>query len=450
MDRLIHPFSSVNFSSAHCHGHLLIRGPFTRSLNSIPMNSRKRRLLWLGGLLLLFAIVGSTAWTKRRELFPNFAAKATGTERPDSKHGSGDAAEREKARRVNALYEATLAKHPGLAVTYKAVPDDRNGYLKWCQFAQRHPGDSFGLPAEIKRMMKGEEWDVDKVAAWMNEHADLMAEIMEIGLTPDQSAKGVSFPKDGGVRFKLAKEATDLLLMRARMEAERGSTETSLQSLQATMGLADHLDQIETPSLLHATVSILIRSSVSNQFFKRVMPALPDDSSDLSGWHQNRESSAGEFGRLLIGEWHTATRNITLPALVSGEEEWKGVSDPEALLDRWAGWVEAQAQACDRTDLGHLSNTLASIHVEGGGTSLDELHSFMPLWSKAWVREQIQCQQQNAAFAYMRGEPLPNEPVTGKPFVWDEASQSITLPEDERLKEVHVDPIVIKRPRSAQ
>jgi hypothetical protein len=418
----------------------------------MPMNSRNRIFVLIGGLLGLSA-VGSTVWTKRRELFPDPVMKAIRSARSEWRHASGDAAEREKARRVNVLYEATLAKHPGLAVTYKDVPDDRNGSLKWCQFEQRHPSGSLDLPEEIKRMINGEDWDADKVAAWMNEHAGLIAEIMEIGLSPDQSAKGIGLPKYGFVQARLAKEAADLLLMRAKLEAERGSPETSLQSLQATMGLASHLDQIETPSLLHATVSILLRLSASRQFFENVLPALPSDSVDLSAWQQNFGATVSpeEFGRLLIGEWHIGTRYLAMPAMVSGEEEWKDVSDPEAFLDRWADWVEAQARGCDSTDLGHLSDTLGGIHAEADGMSrhsigmLEVLGTGLTSWSKGWVRSQIVWQQQNAAFAYMRGEPLPNEPITGKPFVWDEASQSIRVPVDERLKDIEVKPLVIKR-----
>ena len=419
------------------------------------MNSRNRKFVLIGGLLVL-AVVGSTAWTKRRELFPDPFLKAIRSARSELRHVSGDAAEREKARRVNALFAAVMAKHPGLAVTYKEVPDERNGFLKWCEFEKRHPSGSLDLPEEIKRMINGVEWDADKVAAWMSEHADLIAEILEIGLTPDQSAKGVNFPKDGSVQARLVKESADLLLLRAKLEAGRGSQEASLQSFQATMGLADHLDQIETPSLLHATVAMLLRSGANHQFFDKILPALPKDSLDLSAWQQcfSATSSPEELGRVLIGEWHTGAQHIALPAMVTGEGEWKGLTDPEMFLDRWADWVEAQAQGCDRTDMSHLSDTLAGIHLETEGmtsfssTMLEELETGLTPWSKGWVRHQIQYQQQKAAFAYLRGEPLPNEPITGKPFVWDETSQSVRLPDDERLKDFKLDPIVIKRSRS--
>ncbi|HEY8962697.1 MAG TPA: hypothetical protein VIM57_10885 [Luteolibacter sp.] len=357
---------------------------------------------------------------------------------------------------MDALYEAVLARHPGLQVTYKDVPDDRNGFLKWCQFEQRHPSGSLDLPEEIKRMINGGDWDEGKVAAWMSEHADLIAEIMEIGLTPDQSAKGIGFPKGGFVQARLAKDAADLLLLRARLEAGRGSPEASFQSLQATMGLANHLDQIETPSLLHATVSIVLRLNASRQFFENVLPALPDDSSDLSVWQQGfgATSSPEDLGRLLIGEWHILPQYLALPAMASGEADWKDITDPEAFLERWADWVEAQVRGCDSTDLGHLSDTLGGIHAEADGISahsgamLQLVETGLTAWSRGWVRSQIVWQQQNAAFAYLRGESLPNEPITGKPFVWDEASQSIRLPEDERLMEFKVDPLVIKRSRS--
>jgi hypothetical protein len=415
------------------------------------MNSRNRKFVLIGGLFVL-AVVGSTAWTKRRELFPDPVMKAIRSARSELRHASGDVAEREKARRVNSLYEATLAKHSGLQVIYKEVPDDRNGFLKWLQFAQRHPSGSLDLPEDIKRMINGGEWDADKVAAWMSEHADLIAEILEIGLTPDQSVKGISLPQGGFVQGRLAKEAADLLLIRARLEAERGSPETSLQSLQATMGLASHFDQIETPTLLHATISILIRLSASRQFFENVLPVLPGDELDLSAWQQNFGAADApvEFGRVLIGEWHVANRYLVMPDMVVGGEEWKELPDPEAFLDRWADWAEVLARGCDRTDLGHLSDTLGGIHAETDGLSdhsigmLEVLGTGLTSWSKGWVRSQIVWQLQNAAFAHLRGDPLPNEPITGKPFVWDEASQSVRLPEDERLKDFDVKPLIVR------
>jgi hypothetical protein len=418
----------------------------------MPMNSRNRKFVLIGGLLGI-AAVGSTVWAKRRELFPDPVMKEIRSARSELRHLSGDAAEREKARRVNALYEATLAKHPGLAVAYKNVPDDRNGYLKWRQFEQRYPNGSLDLPEEIKRMINGEDWDADKVAAWMKEHAYLIAEILDIGLAPDQSAKGVGFPKDGFFQARLPKQMADLLLMRARLEAERGSTEASSQSIQATMGLANHLDQIETPSLLNGTVSILIRLSACRQFFENVLPALPGDGLDLSPWQQSLDvaSSPEELGRLLIGEWHISNRYLAMPGIVGGEEMWKDLPDPELFFDRWADWSEALASGCNRSDLGHLSDTLSNIHVDTDGMSpqaagLPELlEPGLTAWSRGWVRSQIVLHLQNAAFAYMRGEPLPNEPITGKPFVWDEASQSIKLPEDERLKDFDAKPLVIKR-----
>jgi hypothetical protein len=82
------------------------------------MNSRNRKFVLIGGLFVL-AVVGSTAWTKRRELFPDPVMKAIRSARSELRHASGDVAEREKARRVNSLYEATLAKHSGLQVIYR-------------------------------------------------------------------------------------------------------------------------------------------------------------------------------------------------------------------------------------------------------------------------------------------------------------------------------------------
>src|SRR5687767_431551 len=64
-------------------------------------------------------------------------------------------------RHRDRLYEMMLVRHPELAVTYKDVPDARNGYLKWLEFETQHGEkgtEPLKVPDDIQKMANRETW----------------------------------------------------------------------------------------------------------------------------------------------------------------------------------------------------------------------------------------------------------------------------------------------------
>ena len=419
--------------------------------------AKSRSKLIIAGIVLLTLLVaaggfaGWRAYQRRHDPLARMMEQA----RAELKALPKDSPNREEIwdRHCDAMYEWILARHPELAVVYRDVPDERNGFRKWLEFEARHPEGRLDLPKEIERMTNGEAWDAERMDAWLKEHAALMEEIAAIGRLPEQSLKGVRLPNCGYVEARLPKQCSDLLLLQARLQAERKQPEAALQSVRAAMGLADHLDQIETPCLLHATVGSLIRLNVSRRFFEGILPVLPADSLDLPAWRQAMAGppvSPTELGRIMRGEWHVGLRYLVLP-LITMDFKNPVPRDLAKFVDRWAEAMARRVEICNTRGWVEVRPAFETIQTRKEHVTflsrqlLETMDIGSSAWANGWIRAQILLQQKNAAFAHLLGEPLPNEPIMGKPFVWDEASQSIRFPEDERLKEFELKPLVVRR-----
>jgi hypothetical protein len=420
--------------------------------------AKSRSKLIIAGIVIVALLVatGIFVWWPAYQRW-GAEALAVGEARFESKRSSGRPSESERKRRFDwdKFYESLLARHPELAVEYKEVPDHQNGFLQLIEFEKRWKGDDGllrGLPEDIRAMIRGvKPCDLRRVEQWLAENPTLLSEIQAIGLMPDQSAKGVEHPNPAmGVSSMLLTQCAGLLELQARLHAERGSSSEALASLQAVMGLANHLDQIETPNMMHETMALLLRMRSSRYFFDELLPHLASGEQDLVAWERvmvGQSPGPSEFGRVLRGEWHTGVRYLLPLSLPGGEVP----PDLDRLGDAWADLVARRVQACESATVGGLWQAIDAVQASGEGLSpqsgaiLKLINEGSSTWPKGWIRCQLLDAQQQAAFAHLLGEPLPNEPITGKPFVWDEATQSILFPEDERLAQIELKPLVVLR-----
>ena len=49
----------------------------------------------------------------------------------------------------------------------------------------------------------------------------------------------------------------------------------------------------------------------------------------------------------------------------------------------------------------------------------------------------------NAAFAMMKGQPIPADPIHGLPYVWDPATRQLSPPADPVFEEQQLKPITV-------
>ena len=64
-------------------------------------------------------------------------------------------------------------------------------------------------------------------------------------------------------------------------------------------------------------------------------------------------------------------------------------------------------------------------------------------WAKGSQRSAHVSAMNQAAFAIMKGEPIPNDPVFGLPYQWDPNTRTLSPPSSPEFKEISIDPIKV-------
>ncbi|HEY1123673.1 MAG TPA: hypothetical protein VGE67_18800, partial [Haloferula sp.] len=366
-------------------------------------------------------------------------------------------------------YQDLLEKHPEMQVTFRDVPDERNGYLQFLNFMDRFGkwgADGLPLPENISAMLNGKEpWDGAAMAKWLEENRPLVDEIKAIGLLEDQSVKGIDMQRTMFLGGRLANECSKVLMADARLAMERGDEAAALQSAQAVFGLADHLDRMEMPSLLSETVAVLLRINARKEIVNEILGAEGGTTADLAAWQAllagNAETSA-DLANVFFGEWHHTVRSYLMPGLLGDPEylpilmdsskvlkEVDGViRDPDAVVEAHLRYFTSMMEQMKNSDLAGLAE-LSSTPPDKAGLSpagesiLDILAVGASAWSKGWTRSQTDKAIYQAALLAAGGEEVPLEPYTGKPFVIDHEAGTVSLPEDPWLDSLNYKPVKI-------
>lgn len=158
-----------------------------------------------------------------------------------------------------------------------------------------------------------------------------------------------------------------------------------------------------------------------------------------------------DFARVMTGEWHVGSRHWLLPP-VADVEDPKYPPDPEALLDAYSGtFLEIvslhQGQPLSKLpqieipsappDLGHLSRQSRE--------TTEMLGIGMAAWRKGWERAQSVSAMTKAAFAIMQGQAVPDDPIHGQPYRWNETTRELSAPESPAFEEMDLKPIKVPR-----
>lgn len=366
----------------------------------------------------------------------------------------------EKVRQMaDRWYEELLARHPEMAVTYKDVPDAENGFLKLLDFMDRYQ-DGYMLPDDIKKIIDGSNlWDPTRLAGWLEENRELMDEITAIGLLPGQSVKGIDFDRYKFVNARIPNQASQLLLSQARLAMEKGDQASALTSVRAVAGLANHMDGVETPSMLFETVSILLRLKNWKFATENLLSGEDATASDLATWREALEvgtAAPADLAHVFRGEWHIMARGYLLPQMLEGKSEFSGkdveIPDPDALVEsHLSGYADAisKMRASSLSGLTGLSMNPPTSHLSPESTELmGILSTGANAWNKGWIKGQCEGALMEAAFAAAMGEEILMEPLTGKPFVFDPEAGTLAMPDDPILKGMGFKPV--KVPKGAE
>jgi hypothetical protein len=247
------------------------------------------------------------------------------------------------------------------------------------------------------------------------------------------------------------KSCADLLLADARLAAEEGRPEDALESIRAANGIASHLGEIETPSLLATTVQTLIRIQTQRQFFSNIMPAISFGGTDVAAWESALFPPlevSGNFAQITKGEWNVTARQFLTPMLMDTADPLYP-PDPEALLDAHASFFLKLVQDHEGIPIAQWQSVPVGHQIPGQHLSYrsrqltDALMPGLKAWRKGWERVQHHQGLFQAAFSIIKGDPPPADPVHGQPYQWDPATRTLSPPDSPEFKEMDIEPIVI-------
>ena len=64
-------------------------------------------------------------------------------------------------------------------------------------------------------------------------------------------------------------------------------------------------------------------------------------------------------------------------------------------------------------------------------------------WANGTARAQSATAMAQAAFAIMNGQPVPNDPIHGLPYLWDPATRTLSPPDSPVFQELQLKPLVV-------
>ena len=394
--------------------------------------------------------------TSKYDSFGGHYLKLLGSDAPADK-----AYCRQIERQVEAWYQKLLRRYPEMAVTMKTIPDEQNGFLKWLEFSEKmkaaNPKVATGIdfPKELDDFLNHQgTWNAEAARNWLTEKKPLMDEIRAIGQMPDESVNGIAVERWAFMGARLAKNSVEGLILEARLAAEQGDASTALESIRTARGLADHFTGVETPTLLAATVQILIHLELEKFALAEIMPALPAGQLDPAAWEQALNptvSAPSEFARYMKGEWTTTTRQYVLPMILDAEDP-DVITDGGDYLDAHAApFVETVRlyESAKLTDLPTLDLPMTADfnHLSRNARKLGEiLFIGARSWNKGWNRSQSITAMTQAAFTIMKGQPVPQDPIYGQSYRWDPATRQLSMPAGEAFDQMDIKPITVPKP----
>jgi hypothetical protein len=369
---------------------------------------------------------------------------------------SSDPVDQARARalqqRAQIFYEQLLIRYPELAVPLKVIPNERNGFLKLLEFSESRkdsvdPIRNFELPQTLEDYFDDTtKWNTVEAAAFLTREKSTIDEIRAIGLMPESSSNGIAVDRWWQIPGQLTQNCAKALMLHARLAAEEGDIATALESIRAAKGLVDHLTHLETPTLLGAIVHIGIQRRLEDFVLTEVLPSLPAGQIDPAAWENVLRPTVhppAEFARIMKGEWSVGVRIFLLPVLLDDDDPHP-LPDPGALLDAHAApfreivRVFQSAKSTDWPTLplpppGDLSQLSKTSQVMAKAF---QIHSAS--LRDGWKHAQSESGLTQAAFAILKGHPLPKDPIYGQDYSWDPATRELSI--------LDFDPIIVPKP----
>ena len=367
---------------------------------------------------------------------------------------SKDPKDQEEYQRLLALgkkwRDNLLTRYPELKVQYRDVPDDKNALKRLFDLQKRLIKDdgssALRLPDDLQQQLANKKpWDAKAAQAWVDANRATLDELRAISQMPESSIKDCS---EAYYSFN----EVNSLLMDARLSAERGDFAASLESLRAVRGLAAILQGTEAPPLFHQLFGAAMQRHLRDCVFESIMPAIPASEMDLAAWEnllKPEVQTPADFSLTMKGDWNFGMQYHLLPALADPAET-QSPHDAEALVEartNFTSEIVRQNEGLALTDL----PTSADLSFDPGSLSWRSRRlageEFGYHYRDGWLRHQLQAGLTQAAFAILKGQPVPNDPIYGKPYTWNPETRQLGLPKRPEFRKMSSRPLTLPKLR---
>jgi hypothetical protein len=373
-------------------------------------------------------------------------------------------------QKATALMEQLALEFPALQVESHPVPDDENGFLQLV--AIDAPADESKLAGEIGLRLHDDSlnaidgstpWDAEVVRRLMRENEAQVAWVEHVSSLKTRSSFNMPDHYVGFVGARTALRAAMILLAKARLAADAHDESEALRFVGLASNLSSHFSEIEAPTLLSETVTVLLDLRIAQRVMTDILPALGKDA-DLPRWKlavAPRDYSTKELARIMKGEWHTTLGRFMLPVILD-EGSSDHPPDPEALARAYSSWFDKAVRRLPEMTLEQLLRGPDGFKP-GDSSALSaksqEIYDACMVgckgWAKGYIRVATILDQHRAVLDLLilekEGKSLSEEVtnsvtkdrVSGQAFHFNSATREL-LPPDE-MADMQVIPVKLPR-----
>ncbi len=342
---------------------------------------------------------------------------------------------------VKQWMDELLELHPVARAEKWDVPDHENGHLAWVDFSEEIM-EGVKLPDCVSEYVSNPNAENRKCAEdWLSQNKHIEDGLMKIAALQQRSMGDARLDGLSTPGVKNLTQAFYIPLVRGLIAADDGDEALALSAFASAQSMVRNVDGTEATSLLGRVIANGARTVIYERFLERVYPSVSADSETLSAWRHTLFPGDTRDGltRAMIGENLRCAAHLITSAL-SGE--FDSVTDFKITDAETKVLIDAEFELKARVIAAVKSgNSLESIPAMYGqptdarelseeslGFQREQMETMQSVVS-AILKKETRLMMYDAALAAAMGEIIPADPVSGKPFLWDGDTMTLSAPE---------------------
>lgn len=413
------------------------------------MITRVSRHQWVILALAVLVVALLTAlWTER---FPVSAQQANAE---FNGHVRRNSRPREAASKTPAPSERTanpvlvkkwmdelLESYPAAMAERWDVPAHENGHLAWVKFSEEVM-EGVDLPDCVSEYVSNPNAENRNCTKeWLSQNKHIEDGLIAITAFQQRSMGDARLDDLATPGVNNFTEAFHILLVRGLISAEDGDDTLALSAFASALSMVRNVDGTEATSLLGQVIATGARAVIYENFLNRIYPSLSADSEKLSAWREalSPGDTRDALTRALIGENLRGTALLISSALSGEFDSVTGLeitdAETKVLIDTGFG-LKARVIAAVKS--GSSLESIPAMYgqpINPSGLSeeslalkSEEMETMQSVVS-AILKKETRLMMYDAALAAAIGEIIPVDPVSGKPFIWDGDTMTLSAPE---------------------